>query len=692
MADTSYDPFYEYTDPIRFDGIDNENSAGNYGAGSAGYGGLDSDWQPVELQDGSIIYQANGSYIDALGNPVTSTGQPRTDVPGTVYGNNVVGANDPFVKWLNSTLGTKLTDKQFTAMGIGAGGIAGLMGAMTPTRNPVGYQGSVDMSRQAVRQQVPQSTTPREYGAPAMGRRYFTDTQYTNPAGLAAAQANAAQQAQAIAAQQAPVQAAQGGLMYAAKGRYLRGETDGMADRIRTSIDGTQPAALSHGEFIIPADVVSHLGNGNSDAGAKKLKDMMSRVRQARTGTTKQGKEINPNKFMPGGLAQSSYATGGEVQRFATGTEVSGAALSQGLTGTESNLSNFAGPYVTNMLSQGQALANAPYQAYGGQLTAGTSPLQQQAFNQASSLEVPSAIGQAATTAGNIANTAQGMAYNPATFGNQFNAPGAYQNTAFNTGTFGTDQAQQYMNPYIKSALDPQIAELQRQGQIQNLQNQAKATSMGAFGGSGSRLMQTETQRNTLDKIQQALGQGYGNAFDRAQAAFNADQARNLQAQQAAEQSKQFGASQGMTAAQLAAQYGLSGQQATEASRQFGANYGLQGLNTALQGAQTQGQLGTAQNQAALSNLNALSGLGATQRGLESEAVAADKAQFEEERANPYKMVQFQQSLLQGLPLAAQNYTVAQPSLYQQLAGGTSGLATLLGNLGYTLPGSTAAK
>jgi hypothetical protein len=637
---------------------------------------------PLTAEELALLTAQTNAENDLGGVPgLSTTAQPV-----------VVGANNDITKYLNSILGTKLTDKQVTAMGIGAGGVAGLMGAMTSTRNPVGYQGSVDMSRQAVRQQVPQSTAPREYGAPAMGRRYFTDTQYTNPAGLAAAQANAAQQAQAIAAQQAPVQAAQGGLMYAAKGRYLRGETDGMADRIRTSIDGTQPAALSHGEFIIPADVVSHLGNGNSDAGAKKLKDMMSRVRKARTGTTKQGKEINPNKFMPGGLAQSSYATGGEVQKFAGGSEVTGAAITAGLTGTESNLSNFAGPYVTNMLSQGQALANAPYQAYGGQLTAGTSPLQQQAFNQASSLEVPSAIGQAATTAGNIANTAQGMAYNPATFGSQFNAPGAYQNTAFNTGTFGTDQAQQYMNPYLKSALDPQIAELQRQGQIQNLQNQAKATSMGAFGGSGSRLMQTETQRNTLDKIQQALGQGYGNAFDRAQAAFNADQARNLQAQQAAEQSKQFGASQGMTAAQLAAQYGLSGQQATEASRQFGANYGLQGLNTALQGAQTQGQLGTAQNQAALSNLNALSGLGQTQRGIESEAVAADRAQFEEERANPYKMVQFQQSLLQGLPLAAQNYNVAQPSLYQQLAGGTSGLATLLGNLGYTLPGSTAAK
>lgn len=81
-------------------------------------------------------------------------------------------------------------------------------------------------------------------------------------------------------------------------GRYLRGETDGMSDEILTTIDGQQPAALSHGEFVIPADIVSHLGNGNSDAGAKMLEQMMSRVRTERTGNSKQGKEIDANQFL----------------------------------------------------------------------------------------------------------------------------------------------------------------------------------------------------------------------------------------------------------------------------------------------------------------------------------------------------------------------------------------------------------
>ena len=81
--------------------------------------------------------------------------------------------------------------------------------------------------------------------------------------------------------------------------RYLDGHSDGMADKVPANIDGKRPAALSDGEFVIPADVVSHLGNGNSNAGAKRLYEMMDRIRSARTGNHKQGKQINPAKFLP---------------------------------------------------------------------------------------------------------------------------------------------------------------------------------------------------------------------------------------------------------------------------------------------------------------------------------------------------------------------------------------------------------
>ena len=105
-------------------------------------------------------------------------------------------------------------------------------------------------------------------------------------------------------------EAAQGGIMqardsslggYAAGGnpRLLKGPGDGMSDNIPAMIGRKQPARLADGEFVIPADVVSHLGNGSTEAGAKRLHEMMTKVRRERTGNPKQGKQINPRKFMP---------------------------------------------------------------------------------------------------------------------------------------------------------------------------------------------------------------------------------------------------------------------------------------------------------------------------------------------------------------------------------------------------------
>jgi hypothetical protein len=85
---------------------------------------------------------------------------------------------------------------------------------------------------------------------------------------------------------------------YSDGGRMLKGPGDGMSDNIPATIAGKQPARLADGEFVVPADVVSHLGNGSTDAGAKQLYAMMDRVRKARTGNKKQGKQIKPNKYM----------------------------------------------------------------------------------------------------------------------------------------------------------------------------------------------------------------------------------------------------------------------------------------------------------------------------------------------------------------------------------------------------------
>jgi len=426
-----------------------------------------------------------------------------------------------------------------------------------------------------------------------------------NPAPTTAAEHLAVPKAEDLAMNQQHL--AHGGIA----GRYLQGATDGMADKLHASIDNKQPAKLSHGEFVIPADVVSHLGNGNSEAGANKLYDMMAKVRKARTGNSEQGKEIDPDKFMPGG----------HVPGYAGTTD--GSLVNAGATGKQESLSDWAGPYVTDVLGKGQALANQPYQAYQGPLTAGASDLQSQAFAGIGGLTVPSAMGQATQTAGDVANKAGQMTYTP------------------NSSTFDTAAANQYMNPYIQSALNPQLAEMKRQADISRMGDASRLTQAGAFGGSRQAIMESEGNRNLLTAQTGAIGTGYANAYDKAMQQFNADQARG------------------------------------EGSRQFGANYGMQGLKTQLDAATTQSQLGNAEQNAGLANLNAQLSAGNMQRGITSEGIAADKKQFEEERDDPYKKVLFQQSLLQGLPIAAQSYTTTPQSATQAASGAISDVAAL---------------
>jgi hypothetical protein len=604
--------------------VDDSNPGGPSGSGlqvGVRTGNADTGYQTLN-PDGSITYQdpdggvytvnPNGTYTTAGGtyDPKTGTFSDQGSGIASLM-NSVKGF---FQK--KDAKGNPIPGEYDWAKIAGFGtAAAGILGAGKSTGG--GWQGTIP-TYTASREQIKYDDPNRRPGA--QGRQYFTDVNYSGAATAPQAQgilaayqpaaapvdkwsAGAAKPALAMPwakpTSAPPVNPAATSPMTpeqklallqkeqttvkAATGRYLQGSTDGMADEINTSIDDKQPAKLSHGEFVVPADVVSHLGNGNSDAGAKKLYSMMDKVRQARTGTKKQGKQINPDKYMPGGTV-NKYAKGGiaelPVKKFATGGGTYGPAAD---TTTSSTLSPWAGDYVANYLGKGQALANAPYQTYTGPLTAGASNLQQQAFAGAS----------------NLAST-------------------GYDPTAFTAGTFGTQQAQQYMNPYLQAALDPQLAELRRQSQINLQPSMAKLTQAGGYGGGRQAIMESEAARNLLAEQNKTVGQGYATAYDKAMQQFNADQARQMEAQKAGEQ-----------------------------SRQYGADYGLKSLQE-------------------------LEKAGATERGITAEGIAADKAQFEEQRDWPYKMVQYQQGLLQGLPIATQSNT-------QNM----SGLTSLLANLGY---------
>jgi len=311
-----------------------ESVSGNYGE------------DPYEYVPEAYDYDAEASA--ALGNYLSTnfpelSGDPAlaTQLGGVLQN---VGA-DAFNALKNTFLKDGKVDWRSVAGA--AGGLYGLYQANKP-QEKVGFQGSIP-KYEAVRERVPMTYDPtRRPGS--SGQQYFTapkfvnqddtnaidaarsaaleqatsmasantanparqtlpaSTPVTSPAGGGTAVAATPRPASSVAQDlKVPVyteenargmQFAAGGLASMARGRYLGGATDGMADKIPARIGGKQEARLSHGEFVIPADVVSHLGNGNSEAGAKRLYAMMDKIRTARTGTKKQGKQINPDKFL----------------------------------------------------------------------------------------------------------------------------------------------------------------------------------------------------------------------------------------------------------------------------------------------------------------------------------------------------------------------------------------------------------
>lgn len=362
---------------------------------------------------------------------------------------------------------------------------------------------------------------------------------------------------------------------------------------------------------------------------------------------------------------------------------------------SQSTLSpNFA-PYVYDMLSRGQGLANLPYQEYTGQRFAGPSGLQTQAFQGIGGLGTPSQFGTASSLATQAGQTAGGMGYTPSggpSFGqvtSGYQAPGAYQAGTFNTGLGQVGSIQDYMSPYMTGVTDIAGREARRQSDITQQAQQAKLAQAGAFGGGRDAIMRAEMARNLGTQLEDITTKGLQSAYDRAMQQRMQESQLGLTAQQAGEQSRQFGAQQGMQGAQQAAQFGLTAQQAnqqaaldaarqTEQSRQFGANLGLQGIQQQLGAAQTLGSLGTQQQQAGIAGLREQLSAGATQQQQAQSPLDFAYQQFQESMKYPYQQATYMQSLLQGLPpaaIAARPYEDGQSALGTMLSGGLSGLA-----------------
>lgn len=289
--------------------------------------------------------------------------------------------------------------------------------------------------------------------------------------------------------------------------------------------------------------------------------------------------------------------------------------------------SDYSKPFVNDVLGKGQALLNAPMPQYQGQLTAGTSDIQNQAWKGLSNLTLPSTMTTAGQNLLDVGQKAQGVSYTPA--GSDFTA----------------QYAQQYMNPYLQASLNPQLEEARRQALITQQGNAAKATSQGAFGGSRQALMDTETQRALGTNLANITGQGYNAAYDKAMAQFNADQARKIQ------------------------------------EAQYGSDLGLKGLTAATSANQAAGNIGAQQAQYGLQNLQALATAGNTQQAQEQAALNAQYNQYLDQRNYPSTMLKNQADLIKSIGGSQIATYGAKPSFLQSAVGTTAGVADLIKNL-----------
>lgn len=298
-------------------------------------------------------------------------------------------------------------------------------------------------------------------------------------------------------------------------------------------------------------------------------------------------------------------------------------------------------PYAQQLLGQAQALTDTstnPYMQYQGERVAQFSPLQQQSYQNAALMQSSPQLQDATAMAGMAGLGALNTQY---TF------------DPYKTQQFTGQAVKDYMSPYMQNVVERQQADAQRQADIARQAQGAQAARSGAFGGSGDYLMRAQAAGNLARQKGDIQAQGLQAAYQNAQQQFNQSQAQNLAANQ------------------------LNAQQ-----QQFGAGLGLQGLQTALSGAQGLGQLGQQQYQQNM-GINALQ----NQYGLQQQAqIQKDLDTRYQDYLNyqnyPYKQLGFMSDIIRGVPLTQTGSSVYQapPSTAQTIASlglGAAGISKL---------------
>jgi hypothetical protein len=321
------------------------------------------------------------------------------------------------------------------------------------------------------------------------------------------------------------------------------------------------------------------------------------------------------------------------------------------ITQSQTTIPDYAKPYVENLLGQAQSYTDPyqnPYMQYMGERQAQFAPLQQMSYDNAAMMQTAPQLGDATAMAGTAGlgalNTS--FTYNPYVaerFTNGMNtAPGYDASGKFQAGSGNIGQ---YMSPYMDTVVARQQQDLQRQGDIARQTQNAQAARSGAFGGSGNLLANNQLNASLMRQKGDVQAKGLQDAYSQAMGQFNTQQAQN------------------QAAAQLNAQQG-----------QFGAGLGLQGLQTALTGANALGALGGQQYQQNMGINQMQNQYGLQQQQQQQNILNNQYQDFLNNQNAPYKQMGFMSDILRGLPLTQQASAMYQtpPSLGSQLIGAGS--------------------
>jgi len=352
-------------------------------------------------------------------------------------------------------------------------------------------------------------------------------------------------------------------------------------------------------------------------------------------------------------------------------------------------------PYAENVLSSAQGLTdpNNPYMQYMGERVAQYQPMQQQSFENAAMMQTAPQLQDATAMAGlagmGALNT--GYAYNPYSASQvgagqlsnyQMGAP-----SSVNTQSF-TDpgMAQSFMNPYQQGVTDIGLRKANEQAGVAGAQRGAQAAQAGAFGGSRQAIGDAAAASGLRQQLGDIQAQGSNAGYLSGMGQFNAQQAANMQAQQANQQAGLTAGGQNLAANLSVQQLGsgqalqaqLANQQAQQSAAnlnaqqgQYGAGLGLQGLQTAMTGANTLGTLGQTQYNQNMGINQLQNQMGAQQQQQVQTGLNNQYGDYLNSQNYPYKQIGFMSDILRGTPLTQTSSTMYQaaPSAFSQVAG-----------------------